>query len=199
MIDSPSLILLFPCRNTLRSATSQLPLLETNNLCKMKRHSISLMFLSVCVAACNNPQKPVQKESAVVIYDRAWSRESAVYDAAHIIESCPSQIAEICKSNAEKQEDQFYLAFSTAFQLDPNCSGILLVSLGGVEDNQTRSSKALGKVPISERWILYVSFSPEKEKQRWSILSHSASGEDDAPSMARSVCQILNGKSGKVL
>ena len=112
---------------------------------------------------------------------------------------CTAQTPGVCE-NVRNQENEFYKRFSSAFQSDPACSGLMLFALDNPEGNSASAWQKLGTV--ADQWLLNVSFTPDFKKQPWSLqrmrMGSQVSGEGDAHSMAHTVCSIVKRTGGSV-
>jgi hypothetical protein len=135
------------------------------------------------------------------VYDEWWSSDYAANGAEL---RCPSATRDWCRDNARIEEAAFLGKFSAAFQSDPACTGLRLLVYGGPKNTSKQASQALAEINDREHWSLIVNFSPEEQKQSWTMsyqagAARNASGEGDPPSVARSVCEIAKNRGGTVV
>ncbi|MGC1869655.1 MAG: hypothetical protein WA700_01745 [Acidobacteriaceae bacterium] len=136
-----------------------------------------------------------------ILYDQWWSSDFAAQGAEM---HCPAQAPKVCEDDARGDEADFLGRFSAAFESDPACAGLKLIVFGDPDMSSKATKQALSKIADKDRWFLMVDFKPEIERQAWRInlypeLSHQASGENDARTMAHSVCSIVKTTGGSVV
>jgi len=159
--------------------------------------------------ACKEPARLLP-----IVYDEWWASDFATNTCEIGVGLPPKALRQVCKDEARSEEAVFLGELSGAFQSDPACAGIRLVTEHGFKDavldvasnNPERTQRALIDGYSKEHWFLMVSFSPNSPTQSWSVnhytadnIRHdrSARGEDKPYSLAHAVCSVARIAAGR--
>jgi hypothetical protein len=165
--------------------------------------------MTLAMLACDDPVTLLP-----IVYDEWWASDFAT-NTCEIGSDLPSNaVRNMCKDEARSEEAVFFGKLSGAFQSDPACAGMRLVTSDGFKDavhgvasnNSERHQKALIDGYSKEHWFLMVSFSPKSPTQAWSVHHYTADntrhdrssrGKDNPYSLAHTVCSIAQDRSGR--
>lgn len=182
-------------------------------MCTRKIRSLLAMLLSAATLGCRDDGP------RIVILDGWWSRDFAVHACGQALAGQGEHGGPIAQAGCEaaqacRQSTSALLACTTdgartlaktfdrqvqrALAGEPDCAGVTMARHDGPREQD------VGALDLARRphWTLAIDYLPGLDRQSWTLLSAkapsiAADGEGTAGQIARQVCAVVKGTSGR--